>query len=431
MVTRVDRWREAADRRRRRAERANYRLDVQGLRAVAVLAVVAHHLWGIPQGGFVGIDVFFVITGYFVTENLLKAAAEHGDPSLRRFYSDRLRRIVPTATVVLVLTVVASMFVLPQQAVRDVTIDALFAFFFVANWHFAAAGADVPATIDSVSPLLHYWPLSIEEQFLLVWPVLIVAITLIAVRGAWSHTRWLATTAAVMGVLAAASFGWALYQALASAGWAYLSTATRAWELGVGALLATAAGTFARIPELLRPVLSWAGVGMVAAATFLIDGSAGFPAPWALLPVTGAALVVAAGVGREPGFQGLLRNRVSTYLGDLSYALYLVHWPVIVLLATLMAPNAYFYASVLTLTFGLAVACYHFVENPLRYASLDALRQAREDMRHGLFHVEQSTKIAGVAALVLITLSVISFAMGPDALHHAPPGQTDTTSVSP
>ncbi|WP_041305994.1 acyltransferase family protein [Mycolicibacterium vanbaalenii] len=431
MVTRVDRWREASGRRRRRAERANYRLDIQGLRAVAVLAVVAHHLWGIPPGGFVGIDVFFVITGYFVTENLLKASAEHGDPSLRRFYSDRLRRIVPAATVVLVLTVVASVYLLPQPAVRDITFDALFAFFFVANWHFAAAGTDIPATIDSVSPLLHYWPLSIEEQFLLVWPVLIVAITLIAVRGAWSHARWLTTTAVVMGVVVAASFGGALYQTSTSPDWAYLSTATRAWELGIGALLATAAGTFARIPELLRPVLSWAGVALVVAAVFLIDGSAGFPAPWALLPVAGAALVVAAGIGREPGFQGLLRNRASTYLGDLSYALYLVHWPVIVLLAVVMAPNVYFYASVLTLTLGLAVACHHFVENPLRYASLDALRQAREDMRHNLFHVELSTKIAGVAALVLITLSVISFAMGPDALHHTDPAQTDTTNVSP
>ena len=431
MVTRVDRWREAADRRRRRAERANYRLDIQGLRAVAVLAVIAHHLWGVPAGGFVGIDVFFVITGYFVTENLLKASAEHGDPSLRQFYLDRLRRIVPAATVVLVLTVVASAYLLPQPAVRDVAFDALFAFFFVANWHFAAAGTDVPATVDSVSPLLHYWPLSVEEQFLLVWPVLILAITLIAVRGAWSHTRWLVTAVAAMGVVVAASFGWALYQTSTSSDWAYLSTATRAWELGAGALLATATGTFARIPELLRPALSWAGVGLIAAAMLLVDGSAAFPAPWALLPVTGAALVIAAGIGREPGFQGLLRNRASTYVGDLSYALYLVHWPVIVLLAVVMAPNVYFYASVLTLTFGLALACHHFVETPLRYASLDALRQAREDMRHGLFHVELRTKVAGVAALVLITLSVISFAMGPDALHRTDPAQTDTTSVSP
>ncbi|CAN3127730.1 acyltransferase family protein [Mycobacterium sp. smrl_JER01] len=432
MVTKLDQWRASSDRRRRRAERANYRLDIQGLRAVAVLAVFAHHLWGNPAGGFTGIDVFFVITGFFVTENLLRAAGDDGTPSLRRFYWDRLRRIVPAATVVLVLTVVASVYVLSPAATRDIGIDALFAFFFIANWHFAVAGTDIVAATDTASPLLHYWPVSIEEQFLIVWPALIVGVTVIAVRGAWSHTRWLASIAAATGVLVAASLTWSVYVSAASPTWAYLDTAARVWELGVGTLLATAVGTLARIPDLLRPLLSWAGLGLIAASMFLIDGTGGFPAPWALLPVTGAALVIAAGVGREPTLQGLLRNRAATYLGDLSYSLYLVHWPVIVLLAALMTVDTYFYASVLTLAFGLALACHHFVENPLRDASPAAWRQAREDMRHGLFHVELRTKVAAVAALVLITLSVISFAMRPDALEsRTTPASTYPTSINP
>ncbi|MGB3231694.1 MAG: acyltransferase family protein, partial [Mycobacterium sp.] len=149
------------------------------------------------------------------------------------------------------------------------------------------------------------------------------------------------------------------------------------------------------------------------------DDAAGFPAPWALLPVAGAAIVVAAGVGSEPRFQPLLRNPVSTYLGDISFALYLVHWPVIVFLATMMETSAYSYVCVLALTFGLAIACYHFIEIPMRYAGREAIRDARDAMRHGLFKPEFSTKVAAVAALGLVAVALISYAMRPDAYEPA------------
>lgn len=394
---------------------------------VAVLAILASHLFGWPRGGFVGVDIFFVIAGFFVTENLLRTSADEGTPSLGKFYRDRLRRIVPAAVFVLIATFAASIYILPTTAAHATGIDALFAFFFLSNWRFAVEGAEPWAAIDSASPLLHFWPLSVEEQFLLVWPLLIVGITLIAVRGAWSHARWLARLAAVMGVIVVASLAWALYETATSPTWAYFSTVSRAWEFGIGALLATTAGVLARMPDPLRPILSWLGLSLIGAGMILIDGSVGFPAPWALLPVAGAALVIGAGVGREPDFQGFLRNRASTYLGDISYALYLVHWPVIVLLAAVMETNVYFYAAVVTLTFGLAIAIHHFVEDPLRYASPAAIRQAREDMKHGLFHVELSTKVAAVAALMLLTCSVISYAMSPEAVGDP----ANTTTVSP
>lgn len=393
---------------------------------VAVVALLLHHLLDWPRGGFVGVDIFFVIAGYFVTENLLRTAANTGTPSLGGFYLDRLRRIVPAAAIVLILTVAASMYVLPATAAHSTGIDALFGFFFVANWRFAAEGTNPTAAIDAASPLLHFWPLSVEEQFLLVWPLLIIGITMIAVRGAWSHARWLARLAAGMGVIVLASLAWALYETATSPTWAYFNTVGRAWEFGIGALLATA-GALAGMPDRLRPILSWAGLGLIVASMVLIDGSAGIPAPLALLPVSGAVLVIAAGIGREPDFQGFLRNRVSTYLGDISYSLYLVHWPVIVLVAAVMPTNVYFYATVLALTFGLAIATHHFVENPLRYASRGAILQAREDMKHGLLHVALSTKVAAVAALVLLTTSLISYAMSPEAV--AAPA--DSTTVSP
>lgn len=432
MVTRVDQWREASARRRRRAERANHRLDIQGLRAVAVLGVFAHFLVGWPRGGFVGIDIFFVIAGFFVTESLLRTAADNGTQSPRAFYVGRLRRIVPAATVVLILTVAASAVVMPER-LSTIGVDALFAFFFVANWHFAASGVDNPAGVDAASatdaasPLLHYWPLAVEEQFFILWPVLILGITAIAVRKAWTEQRWRARIAVAVGVLVVASLTWAAIETASSPASAYLDTFARVWELGVGALLALAVGTLSRIPDPIRPILSWAGLTLIGTAFVVVDGAAGFPVPWALLPVAGAALVIAAGVGREPELQGFLRNRVSTYLGDISFALYLVHWPVIVLLAAVMERSVFYYASVVTLAFGLALAVHHFVENPARDASLQSFRQARQDRRHGLHHTELSTKIAGVGALILITFSVISYAMSPEAIDD--PRGPDTAQI--
>ncbi|BBX71569.1 acyltransferase family protein [Mycolicibacterium psychrotolerans] len=385
------------------------------MRTLAVLAVFATHLIGWPRGGFVGIDVFFVISGFFVTDMLLRAAGPTGAVSPGRFWLDRARRILPTALAVLIATYVASVFLLPDR-VHDIGVDALFSLVFLANWRFAAPG------IEPGSPLLHYWPLSIEEQFYLVWPLLVLAITALVVRRAWSRGRWVGLVAATSGVLTAASLGWATYQTAFSPHGAFFDTAARAWELGVGALLATAVGVFTHTPVWMRPLLSWAGVALITASLVLISpDSGGFPVPWALLPVAGTALVIAAGIGSEPMFQPLLRNQAATYLGDLSYALYLVHWPVIVLLGTVMDTSVYFYAGALALSFGLAIACHHFLENPLRHGSWSAVRQAREDMRHGLFHVERSTKVAAVAALILITLSVITFAARPDRYQQTHP----------
>ncbi|WP_234714150.1 acyltransferase family protein, partial [Mycolicibacterium chlorophenolicum] len=161
---------------------------------MAVLAVLAAHLTGWPRGGFVGIDVFFVISGFFVTDMLLRSAEPTGTVSLGRFWLDRARRILPTAIAVLIATYVASLILLPDRA-RDIGIDALFSFAFLANWHFAARGA------EPGSPLQHYWPLSIEEQFYLLWPLLILAVTALVVRRAWSRDRWVGLIAATSGLL--------------------------------------------------------------------------------------------------------------------------------------------------------------------------------------------------------------------------------------
>jgi peptidoglycan/LPS O-acetylase OafA/YrhL len=421
-------------RQRRRAERTQQRLDIQGLRMVAVLTVFATHLWGWPGGGFVGVDVFFVISGFLITGNLLRMAERTGNVSFKKFYWSRVRRIVPAATVVLVLTYVASTLVFLPFRANQVGVDALFAFVFMSNWWFGVHQTNYFAGGDAVSPIQHYWSLSIEEQFYFVWPALIFVIGLVIARKAWTHGHRMRLAGMVMAGVVAASLGLALYETSTSPMWAYFNTFDRVWELGVGALLATAIGSLARIPVQVKPWLSWAGLAVIAVSIFLIsENSIGFPAPWALLPVAGSAMVIAAGVEREPTHQSFLRNPVSVYIGNISYSLYLVHWPVIVIVGALMPKGAPFYLAAVAFSFGLAVASFHFVENPLRYTDWQAIRRAAKDVRRHRYRPQRSSRYGAVAALFLVTLGVCAYAVRPNVHQQLPPsvGADAAATVNP
>ena len=389
---------------------------------VAVLTVFANHLWGQPTGGFIGVDVFFVVSGFLITGNLLRDAEIRGSVSFRRFYWNRLRRILPAATLVLIVTYIASVILFQPFRAEQVGYDALWAFFFVANWHFAVQDTDYFAQSSAVSPLQHYWSLSIEEQFYFVWPALILLVSAVVVRRTWTHNHRMMLAGATMGVIAATSLGWALYESVEAPTWAYFNTFARVWELGVGAVLACLIGYLARIPERVRPALSWLGLGLIAASVFLIsENSVGFPAPWAVLPVTGAALVIAAGVGGEPRYQPFLRNPVSGYIGDISYSLYLVHWPVIVILGSLIETRGYYSVAVAATAFGLAIASYHFVENPLRKADWGKVRSAAKARREWQYSSRPASRYAAVASLVLVTVGASTYALQPYPQPSAPP----------
>jgi peptidoglycan/LPS O-acetylase OafA/YrhL len=395
--------------RSRLPTRSHQRLDIQGLRMVAVLLVFANHLFGWPRGGFVGVDVFFVISGFLITGNLLREAEKRGTVSFRRFYWNRVRRIVPAATVVLLLTWLAAVALFQPFRANEVGLDAFFAFIFMSNWRFAVQGTDYfTAEANAISPIQHYWSLSIEEQFYFVWPAVIFVISLLVLRRAWSHAHRMRIAGGVMAVIVVASLAWAVHTTATNPSWAYFDTLSRVWELGVGALLATMVGSLAAIPSIWKTVLSWTGLGLIASSLVLIsDLSTGFPAPWAVLPVAGAALVIAAGVGREPEGQPLLRNPVSGYIGDISYSLYLVHWPVIVILAAVMDRGAAYSTVVIALSFGLAIASYHFVENPLRRADLSTVRKGFSRVRRGRFEISPSTQRAAGAVVSLLTVAAV------------------------
>lgn len=349
-------------------DRSHKRLDLQGMRAVAVLTVVANHLFDWPSGGFVGVDIFFVLSGFFITGILIRERTETRRLSFQNFYVRRAKRILPSALLVLVVTVIGGYLLFPATRARETLIDGLYAAIFASNWRFQAVGADYFQQGQPPSPLQHYWSLSIEEQFYFVWPLLLVVI-FAATRRAARHGNARARQWGLFGsmaVIVAASFIWAVYQTLVDPNSAYFSTITRIWELGVGALLAIAGVWLVRIPDRLRPVLAYLGLAGVVASVLLINDTSVFPAPWAALPVLSTALVVAAFHGAPVRGMQVLTNPVARWFGDTSYTLYLWHWPVIILLLTVIPRGPLFYALAAGLSLGLTAITYHLYEDPIR-----------------------------------------------------------------
>jgi len=354
------------------AKKKTFRPDIQGLRMLAVIAVVLDHLFAWPSGGFIGVDVFFVISGFLITSLLIREQEKSRTISFVGFYRRRIKRIMPAATLVLVVTVAAAFLVFATSRFQSTFWDAVWAFFFSANWHFAATGTDYFTATGPVSPLQHFWSLSVEEQFYFVWPWMMLLIFIVAgvhirKRSARTVARAQNAVGITMAVIIVVSFTWALYETTTSPTWAYFSTFSRAWELGAGAIVAVYALKFAIIPAWLRPVLGWAGLTGIIVSLFVVSDQVAFPAPFAVMPVFFTVLVIVAGTGGEQRFLWPLTNPVSIWFGDISYSLYLWHFPVIVILAAII-PNTElpYYLICIGLMMALSVASYYGVENPIR-----------------------------------------------------------------
>jgi peptidoglycan/LPS O-acetylase OafA/YrhL len=315
-----------------RGERG-FRADIQGLRALAVAMVLIYHLYPrMLPGGFVGVDVFFVISGYLITSQLWRGFRRTGKVALVQFWGRRARRLVPAAAVVLAVTWVVSRVVLPATQLASTAEQIRASALYFQNWLLAHDAVDYLRSHDAASPVQHFWSLSVEEQFYLVWPLLFLAAGLVARRRS-SRTRHV-TVACLTAVLVAGSFAFSVYYTRTDPQAAYFVTTTRMWELGMGGLLAL-------IPVRLGSALGrqgwlgWAGLCMVLASPFALRGTAAFPGAAALLPTAGAALLIVGGsAAARFGPARLTSVRPMVFLGGISYSLYLWHWPIIVLFAS-------------------------------------------------------------------------------------------------
>ena len=347
-----------------------FRRDLQALRALAVALVVVFHL--VPRlapGGYVGVDVFFVVSGFLITSHLLAEHETHGRISLVRFYARRARRLLPAAFVVLAVAIVAVTLLVPASAQRQNFVEIAASALYVENWVLAANSVDYLNATATPSIVQHFWSLSAEEQFYFVWPVLLVV-------AAWAsasrservrRTVWIV----VLGVVFAASLIFSIASTATSPSWAYFVSPTRAWEFAAGGLLALAVVSFGRafraLPRAAGIILTWAGLAAIVASAFVYDTQTPFPGIAALLPVAGTIAVIAAGDLRSRWSPMVVGGvRPVQYLGDISYSVYLWHWPLVAIfvLMTARSPRWWEAAALVAGTIVLAAASKRFVEDP-------------------------------------------------------------------
>jgi len=358
---------------------SQFRPDIQGLRAVAVLLVLAYHVWpGVVPGGYVGVDVFFVISGYLITGVLLGAIQAEGRLSFSGFYSRRIKRLLPAATVVLITAALCSP-LLPESRRLTNAIEIAASALYAQNLWLSHQARDYLTADDPASLVQHYWSLSVEEQFYIAWPVLLWLGLQLARR---LRVRPKAMLGAVIAVVLVATLAYGIWLTAVDASQAYFSTLARAWELALGGVWAVLSSERRALSPPFGPVavLGAAGVLGIGSAALLFDEHTAFPGYAALLPTLGAAAIIAAGslAPRWPGDQ-LLRNPLMQYIGDRSYALYLWHWPVLMLFEARLARELGAGERVLVVAASivLAHATKRWVEDPCRRASF-AAASARE-----------------------------------------------------
>ncbi|WP_327042806.1 acyltransferase [Micromonospora ureilytica] len=307
------------------------RPEIQALRALAVLLVLLFHFWPhrIP-GGYVGVDVFFAISGFLITAHLVREVEKNGSVRLRTFWARRIRRLLPASLLVLVATAGAVFIWVPQLYWPQILREIAAATVYVENWQLAHDAVDYLAAENVRSPVQHYWSLSVEEQFYLVWPLLIVLAVLVARRV--RRTDPIGAIRVTLGLILVASFAYSVYETSANSAAAYFVTPTRAWEFGAGAMLATLPGLGRSASDSTRAAVSWLGLLLIGVAAFVLHSGTPFPGYAAALPVVGTLAAIWAGAP-SPRWSPL-RPMASTpvqKLGDWSYSIYLWHWPPIVI----------------------------------------------------------------------------------------------------
>ncbi|MGI9601344.1 MAG: acyltransferase family protein, partial [Acidimicrobiales bacterium] len=334
------------------------------MRAVAIALVVGYHI-GAPgmSGGFIGVDVFFVISGYLITRQLWAENERTRTIDVTGFWARRIRRLAPAATLMILAVVVAASVVGSPLAWDEVSRAAVAASLSISNGYFGVQSADYFAAEVSSNPLLHTWSLAVEEQFYLVWPVLLLAVA--GLGGAsvdHRRRRWVGAIAVVTVV----SFGLGLALTARGTPWAFYASPARAWEFGLGAMAALVYPARLLASDRRRTLMAGAGLALLVLSLVLIDGSTAFPGTWALLPAAGTTLLVLA---EAPALVPVLSLRPLQWIGRLSYGWYLWHWPVLVLGIAYLGPVGLPTRTLLAVAALVpAVWSYRLVERPVRHS---------------------------------------------------------------
>jgi peptidoglycan/LPS O-acetylase OafA/YrhL len=386
---------------------SEFRPDLEGLRAVAVVLVLLYHaaIPGFP-GGFIGVDVFFVLSGFLITRLLVRELASTGRVSLPAFYARRARRLLPAAAATLLVTAGLSALLLPPLRLGDVGGDIAAAAAYVSNLRFAFLATDYLGSELPPSPVLHFWSLGVEEQFYLFWPaILVVTSAPIFASGEIAHGMRRVTL--VLGAVLVGSAAISVWLTVVAQPWAFFSLPARAWELALGGLLAMPP-VASRIRLGAAPFLGWVGLVLVLASGVLITEATPFPGTAAFLPTIGSALVIASGLairGDQPPSrlwpEHLLSLPPMRFLGRISYSLYLWHWPILVLPAAALGPLPWVARVGLSLlAVAVAAASQRWIEDPIRHGRVVGTRPRRV------------LALAGALTIVVATsaLSLDSFA---------------------
>lgn len=330
--------------------------QIQGLRALAAILVTVFHARLLP-GGFIGVDIFYVISGYLITGLILREIEKTGTLDLRSFYQRRIKRLLPTSVFVLFVTAIFAWILFPPITRDALGRDLFAAATYISNYLFAWWQNDYQNLNATPSPFIHYWSLAVEEQFYLIWPIFILFLARYGKK-------------VILGGIAITTLGsllFSIYLTQVAPIWAFYSLPTRAWELGFGALLLF-------IPETKKKmrILPWLGFFGITFASLNFNENTAFPGKNALIPVIATVVLIASIKYWPPLFNDLSNSRVSQWLGGISYPLYLWHWPALVLPSSALGRPLRFYERFLCILLTIILAHFtsKYVEEPLRHKNL-------------------------------------------------------------
>ena len=390
------------------------RADIQALRAVAIGSVVFFHFWPVLlPGGYVGVDIFFVVSGYLITGQLWRQVQLNGKVNFRDFWSRRARRLLPASLLAIATVVLIAYWRMPSSWFLKLREDGVGSIVYLQNWVLAGRSTDYLNADADPSALQHFWSLSVEEQYYVVWPLLMFALL-------WLTQKLLrrlniSARGAILGGLTLILLGSLAYSVWFTGTmplYAFFSTYTRAWEFAAGALMAVWLGSGDPAADRLKaqsrnPIWWWLGLGLIITAFSTLNSQTPFPSFWASIPVLGAVLFLFGGESSSRWVPTwLMRFAPIQFLGNISYSLYLWHWPVLMLSPWFVVgkPNDWQLTGLVALSILLGWLSKQFVEDPIRFGRISKLGPFKQLLAAGMAMVLAYGVVAGTARLAKNTL---------------------------